>query len=128
MSNDRLSARRSATLLVPPPSASGHGSAPASSDLAFTPKHATVRRFAADSLVAHSGDLVFQLQACDHGLVIQRDQWSDEMRTTHARIAMLIETVDDFERWLDVEPTRFSDPLLHRLLRRRGEELLDGRT
>lgn len=79
-----------------------------------------------ESLASSAGDLVFQLRTDEHGLLIQRDQWTGDQRSMHMNSAMLITTLDEFKRWLAAEPTRFSEPLLHRLLQRRGEELLDG--
>lgn len=67
----------------------------------------------------------FNVRATSTGLLVERTQ----RRPIGACLVqtLLFEDMDRFQRWCDVEPTRFDDPLLFDRMRRQAHEVLGGK-
>jgi hypothetical protein len=75
-------------------------------------------------LISCSGTVAFAIAKTPTGLFIEKRCCPPTgPRTSHA---MLFEDRSTFDRWCDIEPTRFDDPLLCDLLRRRGHDIFAG--
>lgn len=69
--------------------------------------------------------LVIELSSGGRGLLVQSHTWGPH--NEHFGMVMLFRTIRQFTDWVDMQSLRFDEPLLHRRLLRRGEELLHGR-
>lgn len=75
-------------------------------------------------LISCSGTVAFAIAQTPTGLFIEKRCCPPTgPRTSHA---MRFEDRSTFDQWCDIEPTRFDDPLLCDLLRRRGHEIFAG--
>ncbi|MCE4558010.1 hypothetical protein [Pelomonas cellulosilytica] len=69
-------------------------------------------------LISADGTTAFVISQTSAALVIEKRHCPSEgPRTSHV---MLFEDASAFDRWCDIEPARFDDPLLCDQLRRRG--------
>lgn len=72
-------------------------------------------------LVSKDGTIAFAIGRTKSGVLVEKRRCPiTGPRTAHA---MIFESESIFDRWCDIEPTRFDDPLLCDQLRRRGHEL-----
>lgn len=87
--------------------------------------HAGLLRTTAGSgacvLISATGMVAFAIRRTGSGLFVEKRYCPPTGARTS--IAMVFESQSVFERWCDLEPTRFHDPLLCDQLRRRGREL-----
>jgi len=75
-------------------------------------------------LISSSGTVAFAIARSESGLFIEKRCCPPiGPRTSHA---MLFKDISTFDRWCDLEPTRFDDPLLCDLLRRRGHDIFSA--
>lgn len=75
-------------------------------------------------LISCSGTVAFAIAQTSTGLIIEKRTCPQTgPRTSHA---MLFKDRSTFDQWCDIEPTRFDDPLLCDLLRRRGHDIFAG--
>lgn len=75
-------------------------------------------------LTSADGTTAFAISQTGNALVVEKRHLPEEgPRTTHV---MLFESEAVFDRWCDIEPTRFDDPLLCDQLRRRGHEFFSA--
>lgn len=75
-------------------------------------------------LISSSGTVAFAIARTASGLFIERRSCPKSgPRTSHA---MIFKDISTFDRWCDIEPARFDDPLLCDLLRRRGHDLFSA--
>lgn len=72
-------------------------------------------------LISADGMLAFAIRRTASGLFVEKRQCP--LTGPRTSQAMIFATESVFERWCDLEPTRFNDPLLCDQLRRRGREL-----
>lgn len=76
-------------------------------------------------LISSSGTVAFAIARTASGLFIEKRSCPPTgPRTSHA---MLFKDISTFNRWCDIEPARFDDPLLCDLLRRRGHDIFSER-
>lgn len=82
-------------------------------------------RTGAQLLVSFDGALEFAIHRAATGLMIEKRLW----RPSGPRTAQTLFFRDaaGFDRWCELEPLRFDDPLLHAELRRQGHECLGHR-
>jgi len=72
-------------------------------------------------LISTDGTLAFAISSTASGLFVEKRHCP--IVGPRTSFAMLFEDESTFDRWCDLEPTRFDDPLLSDQLRRRGHEL-----
>lgn len=79
----------------------------------------------AGPLASRSCAVEFNVRSTSTGLLVERTQ----RRPIGACLVqtLLFEDMDRFQRWCDVEPTRFDDPLLFDRMRRQAHEVLGGK-
>jgi len=70
------------------------------------------------------GALAFTVLPTKTGLMVERSHYASSGKRTVQTMAF--DSAVEFDRWCDLEPVRFSAPLLHRQLRREGHEALDS--
>jgi hypothetical protein len=76
-------------------------------------------------LVSSDGSIEFAIRRGSAGLMIEKRVWRPSGQRT-AQTLFFRDTAG-FDRWCDLEPVRFDDPLLHGELRRHGHECLRER-
>jgi hypothetical protein len=77
----------------------------------------------AQVLASCDGALMFAIHRVATGLMIEKRCWQPSGLRTAQMI--FFRDVTGFDRWCDLEPLRFDDPLLHGRLRRYGHEALE---
>lgn len=82
-------------------------------------------RTGAQLLASSDGTLEFAIHEVPSGLMIEKRLWRPSgLRTAQT---LLFRDAAGFDRWCEMEPVRFEDPLLHVELRRQGHEVLGSR-
>lgn len=71
--------------------------------------------------------LLFEVCAGDAGVFVRRSHLLPKEPVAPFAVSMIFGSVEAFTAWLDDLSLRFDEPLLHRRLRRLGEELFDGK-
>lgn len=72
-------------------------------------------------LASRDGTVAFAISLTASGVVVEKRHCPIRgLRISHL---MIFESRSIFDRWCDLEPTRFDEPLLCDMLRRRGHEL-----
>jgi hypothetical protein len=76
-------------------------------------------------LSAPDGMLAFAVVPTQSGLIVERSHCTSTGKRSVQ--TMCFDSVDEFDRWCDAEPARFTTPLLHSQLRREGHAVLERR-